>query len=111
MNRATADNQTAQSEEEGLEPTKEWVKDLIDEIIAEEFASPDLELHWLDEDEGDPGAELGSIDEQSRSKFCNYAVKHRKQRFNSVAREERDRKGRQAQLRRKAIEEPNDNTR
>ena len=44
----------AQSEEEGLEPTKEWVKDLVDEIIAEEFASPDLELHWLDEDDGDP---------------------------------------------------------
>ena len=54
MNRATADNQSAQSEEEGLEPTKEWVKDLIDEIVAEEFSSPDLELHWLDEDEGDP---------------------------------------------------------
>jgi hypothetical protein len=54
MNRATADNQSAQSEEEGLEPTKEWVKDLIDEVVAEEFASPDLELHWLDEDEGDP---------------------------------------------------------
>jgi hypothetical protein len=54
MNRATADNQSAQSEEEGLEPTKEWVKDLIDEILAEELASPDLELHWLDEDEGDP---------------------------------------------------------
>ena len=53
MNRAAADNQSAQSEEEGLEPTKEWVKDLIDEIIAEEFASPDLELHWLDEDDGD----------------------------------------------------------
>jgi hypothetical protein len=54
MNRATADNQSAQSEEEGLEPTKEWVKDLVDEIVAEEFAAPDLELHWLDEDEGDP---------------------------------------------------------
>ena len=52
MNRATADNQSAQSEEEGLEPTKEWVKDLVDEIIVEEFASPDLELHWLDEDDG-----------------------------------------------------------
>ena len=54
MNRATADNQSAQSEDEGLEPTKEWVKDLIDEIIADEFSSPDLELAWLDEDEGDP---------------------------------------------------------
>ncbi len=55
MNRATADNQSAQAEEEGLEPTKEWVKDLIDEIIAEEFSSPDLELHWLDEDDTDSG--------------------------------------------------------
>jgi portal protein/CDI toxin RNase A-like protein len=54
MNRATADNQSAQADEEGLQPTKEWVKDLIDEVVAEEFASPDLELHWLDEDEGDP---------------------------------------------------------
>ena len=60
MNRATADNQSAQSEEEGLEPTKEWVKDLIDEIIAEEFASPDLELHWLDEDDGDSETVLES---------------------------------------------------
>ena len=54
MNRATADNQSAQAEDEGLEPTKEWVKDLIDEIIADEFASSDLELAWLDEDEADP---------------------------------------------------------
>ena len=54
MNRATADNQSAQAEDEGLEPTKAWVKDLVDEIIIEEFASPDLELAWLDEDEADP---------------------------------------------------------
>jgi hypothetical protein len=60
MNRATAENQSAQAEEEGLEPTKEWVKDLIDEILADEFASPDLELHWLDEDKDDPEALLES---------------------------------------------------
>jgi hypothetical protein len=57
MNRATADNQSAQAEDEGLEPTKEWVKDLVDEIIADEFASPDLELAWLDEDTGAEQAE------------------------------------------------------
>jgi len=39
----------------GLEPTKEWVKDLIDEIIGEEFSSPDLELVWLGEDDNDAG--------------------------------------------------------
>jgi hypothetical protein len=57
MNRATADNQSAQAEDEGLEPTKEWVKDLVDEIIADEFGSPDLELAWLDEDTGAAQAE------------------------------------------------------
>jgi len=57
MNRATADNQSAQAEEEGLEPTKEWVKDLVDEVIADEFGSPDLELAWLDEGTGAKEAE------------------------------------------------------
>jgi hypothetical protein len=33
------------------------VKDLIDEIISEEFSSPDLELHWLDEDADAAGLE------------------------------------------------------
>ena len=51
----------AQAEDEGLAPTKEWVKDLIDEIIAEEFASPDLELHWLDED-ADPKATEAALE-------------------------------------------------
>ena len=51
----------AQAEEEGLEPTKEWVKDLVDEIIAEEFSSPDLELHWLDED-ADPRATEAALE-------------------------------------------------
>ena len=46
---------SAQSEEEGLEPRpRSGSRISIDEIVAEEFASPDLELHWLDEDEGDP---------------------------------------------------------
>src|ERR1051326_5480187 len=57
MNRPTADNQSAQAEEEGLEPTKEWVKDLVDEVIADEFASPHLELAWLEEDTGAAQAE------------------------------------------------------
>jgi hypothetical protein len=60
MNRATAQNQSEQAEAEGLEPTKEWVKDLIDEIVSDEFASPDLELCWLDEDDREPEALLES---------------------------------------------------
>jgi hypothetical protein len=60
-NCATAGNQSAQAAEEGLEPTEEWMKDLIDEIIAEEFSSPDLELHWLDED-ADPAATEAALE-------------------------------------------------
>ncbi len=62
MNRATADNQSEQAEEEGLEPTKEWVKDLVDEIIAAEFSSPDLELVWLSEDDNDLGRNEAALE-------------------------------------------------
>jgi len=62
MNRATADNQSAQAEDEGLEPTKEWVKDLVDEIITDEFASPDLELVWLSEDDNDLGKNEAALE-------------------------------------------------
>ncbi len=47
--------------EEGLQPTKEWVKDLVDAILAGEFASPDLELHWLDEDDADGACDLLTV--------------------------------------------------
>ncbi len=52
MNRATADNQSAQAEDEGLEPTKEWVKDLCrrDHRRRVRLARPGAA--WLDEDDG-----------------------------------------------------------
>lgn len=54
MNRATAQQHSTDSQEEGLEPTKEWIKDFVDEVIADEFASDDLELAWIVEDDTDP---------------------------------------------------------
>lgn len=54
MNRASGQQQSDQAEEEGIEPTKEWIKELIDGVIAEEFDSPDLELAWVESDETDP---------------------------------------------------------
>jgi hypothetical protein len=35
---------------------------LIDAIIAAEFASPDLELHWLDEDDADAGKSEATLE-------------------------------------------------
>jgi Phage portal protein len=54
MNRATAKEHSDQAQEEGLEPTKEWVKDLCDDVIADELDSSDLELAWVEEDDIDP---------------------------------------------------------
>ncbi|MFZ0729093.1 MAG: phage portal protein [Methylovirgula sp.] len=54
MNRATAETQKEISEEEGLAPVLAWVKDLIDSIIAQEFAAPDLEFTFSAEAGVDP---------------------------------------------------------
>lgn len=54
MNRATAETQKQISEEEGLAPILLWVKNLIDDVIAQEFASPDLEFSWSNEASIDP---------------------------------------------------------
>ncbi len=32
--------------QEGLAPLQSWVKALIDRVLAEDFASPDLEFQW-----------------------------------------------------------------
>ena len=57
MNRATAETQKEIAEEEGLAPILAWVKDLIDQIIAQEFDAPDLEFAWSAEPSIDPQAQ------------------------------------------------------
>jgi Phage Mu protein F like protein len=54
MNRATAENQSTSSEKEGLEPTKIYVKEIHDELIENEFDSPDLEFEWQEIEDIDP---------------------------------------------------------
>jgi len=67
MNRATAQQHSDQSEEEGLEPTKEWIKDLIDDVVADELLSPDLELAWVEEDDIDPTKQSAIITEKVKA--------------------------------------------
>jgi hypothetical protein len=54
MNRATADTAKDIAAEEGLAPIMQWVKCLVDYIIAKYFNAPDLELGWDDERDHDP---------------------------------------------------------
>jgi Phage portal protein len=67
MNRATAQQHSTDAQEEGLEPTKEWVKDVVDDVIADELDSPDLELAWVEEDDTDPSKQNGILDNRVRS--------------------------------------------
>lgn len=54
MNRATADSAQQEAAATGLAPIQNWVKALIDDILAEEFGSADLEFVWRGDDELDP---------------------------------------------------------
>lgn len=54
MNRATADSAQQEAAATGLAPIQNWVKALIDDVLAEEFDSADLEFVWRGDDELDP---------------------------------------------------------
>jgi hypothetical protein len=53
VNRATAETIKETAEEEGLEPSKVWLKELLDEVMEHEFDSPDLEAITAEEVEID----------------------------------------------------------
>jgi len=46
LNRATAETQKELAQEEGLLPVLGWVKNLVDDILADEFSASDLEFSW-----------------------------------------------------------------
>ncbi len=52
MNRATAETAQQEADDEGLAPLLAWVKGALDRILRQCFGAPDLEFHWLlDQDE------------------------------------------------------------
>lgn len=55
MNRGTAGADQERGLEEGIEPLKRWAKRLIDGVIQDDLACPDLEFAWNDGAEVDPG--------------------------------------------------------
>jgi hypothetical protein len=62
MNRATAETAQQQADDEGLAPLLAWVKGAIDRILRRCFAAPDLEFHWLAEEDED-GAAQAQVDQ------------------------------------------------
>lgn len=57
VNRATANTQKEQAEEEGLGPILQWVKHLLDPIIAVDLGHPELEFAWNEDKQVDPASE------------------------------------------------------
>ena len=55
MNRGTAGADQERGLEEGIEPLKRWAKRLVDGVIQDDLACPDLEFAWNDGAEVDPG--------------------------------------------------------
>lgn len=62
VNRATAETIHEAALAEGLAPLQNWVKRVIDRVLAEDFAAADLEFAWSDEGDRDP-AEAARIAE------------------------------------------------
>ena len=54
MNRSTADNDAERSLEEGLTPTKNWLKRLLDGVIQDDMGFGDLEFDWVETKDVDP---------------------------------------------------------
>jgi len=54
MNRATADTAQRESASTGLAPIQNWVKDMIDTVLAEDMDAADYEFIWKGDDELDP---------------------------------------------------------
>ncbi|UHC17296.1 phage portal protein [Methylobacterium currus] len=49
MNRASADTQKEIAEEEGLAPLLDWLKGLIDDVLADDLGAPELEFAWAED--------------------------------------------------------------
>lgn len=54
MNRATADTAQEQAAADGMFPIQNWVKSIIDDILAEDMDAADYEFVWRGDDELDP---------------------------------------------------------
>lgn len=54
MNRATAETAQETAKVEGMKPLQNWLKGVMDRILRDFFAAPDLEFDWVNEEALDP---------------------------------------------------------
>lgn len=56
MNRSVGETAQETAQAEGLTPLMNWVKSMIDFVVANYFGYPDIEFQWVNQDELDPEA-------------------------------------------------------
>jgi hypothetical protein len=49
MNRASADTQKEIAEEEGLAPLLDWIRNLVNDVLADDLGAPELEFAWAED--------------------------------------------------------------
>lgn len=67
MNRATAETAQETAVMDGLAPLQQWVKNLVDTVILDDFGYDEVEFQWLDEDELDPNVKSTILDREVAS--------------------------------------------
>lgn len=67
MNRATAQVAGEQAQEEGTEPLKEYVKEMVDDILESEFGSADLEFAWDDSVSVDEKTQIENVTNKQKA--------------------------------------------
>lgn len=79
VNRATAETAQENAALDGLAPIQNWVKNLMDFILINDFKAPDLEFKWEEDDELDPDKKSQIIDREHAAARLTYNEARREQ--------------------------------
>lgn len=71
VNRATAETAANQEKEDGIGPYMDWIRTLVDMILARFFGAPDLCFNWKEEDETSQETKVKILDMQLRAGVIN----------------------------------------
>ncbi len=91
MNRATAETAQETAISEGLAPTQNWVKGLMDLLLIQDFESPDLEFMWEEEDEPDPNIKSQIVDREHAAGRLSFNEARREQGLDPIDHPDADR--------------------
>ncbi len=91
MNRATAETAQTQALQEGLLPMMNWVKNLLDYIVAKYFGYTDIEFRWDEDDDTSPETQQKILSGYVQSKIMTDDEARAKLGLDPLSDEQRER--------------------